>query len=103
MPIKPLITDFQKECECVLLQSLKELGFEQTGRVVVTGQVARDEEETYIRFDVRSTKVRVFIYDDEAEIESPKFSTTYEHWDFKNPSELIQACNARLRKILTER
>lgn len=89
-----MVTDFQKNCEKTILQTLEELGFKQTDRELI------GLKESYIKFHVSSTKVLIFIYEDEAGIESPSFSSTYEHWDYKQPSDLIQALDEQLREIL---
>lgn len=97
------LTDFQKECEHALILTLGELGFDIVNRIVFEGIGLFDEDEIYIQFDVKSTGIRLFIYNDEAGIQSPTYRNTFERWDYKkNPTGLINACNKQLRHLLSE-
>lgn len=82
------LTTFQHQCAQALKSAIPDLMFE----------VVKGEKELYLLADLPNTKAKVYVYENGSNIHEARHDFIAEEWDFKSPSELIDAVVVEAKK-----
>ncbi len=82
------LTTFQHQCTEALSRAVPGLTFEKK----------KGERELYLVADLPNTKAQVFVYENGSNIHETDRNFIAEEWDFKTPTELIEAVAAEAKK-----
>lgn len=92
------LNQFQRDCEGLLTHALQEIGIRLDDRTVgvLRGLVAAtDSPEPYLEARIAGTGLKVFIYEDGAEISGGGIDDRFERADYASMDELAKAFVAR--------
>jgi hypothetical protein len=79
------------EAEAVILRAVTAEGFEAVERVEEALERSNHRHEIYVRFRLSPSNVEVWLYPDGAELDAPLRVHIFEEWDFRTPTDFIQA------------
>jgi hypothetical protein len=80
------LSPFQHRCEAQLRRELSVVGLSLVERVV---ESVREHE--FIRAEISSTSVTIWIHDDVAGFDGPGGGRRFEEWDYETPEQLSAA------------
>ena len=79
------LTRFQVQTESRLRAALARI------RVRLENRLVEGERETFVRADVAGSPLRVFIYEDEAQLQGPGVDVRFEAADYDSSDQLAEA------------